>query len=203
MAMLRTLRGGITSILAALTLTACVAGQSIDFKYAADPATTVAAGQRISVIVDDQRPYVTNKDKDPAFIGHYRAGFGNMWTVTTVNDRPLSQVMQDDLTMALTAQGFKTAAAGKGVKAIKVTILDWNFDTYINGKFWYELAVEVTGTDGRQMAKQVLKDKVTIEGSMLTGARFAFEDEMPKIYGKIMRQITRTDPALARAISAR
>ncbi len=201
--MLRTLRGGITSILAALTLTACVAGQSIDFKYAADPATTVAAGQRISVIVDDQRPYVTNKDKDPAFIGHYRAGFGNMWTVTTVNDRPLSQVMQDDLTMALTAQGFKTAAAGKGVKAIKVTILDWNFDTYINGKFWYELAVEVTGTDGRQMAKQVLKDKVTIEGSMLTGARFAFEDEMPKIYGKIMRQITRTDPALARAISAR
>ncbi len=201
--MLAALRRGMICVLSMAALTACVAGQSIDFKYAADPATNVAAGQRVAVTVDDQRPYVTNKDKDPAFIGHYRAGFGNMWTVTTVNDRPLAQVMQDDLTLALTAQGFKTTAAGKGVKAIKVAILDWNFDTYINGKFWYELAVEVTGTDGRQLAKQVLKDKVTIEGSMLTGARFAFEDEMPKIYGKIMRQITRTDPTLSKAISAR
>jgi hypothetical protein len=182
-----------------LTLSACVAGQSIDFKYA--PAADVAKvrERQVSVAVDDRRPYVVSGEKAKAYIGHYRAGFGNTWAVTTLGDRPLAEVMQGDLNTLLAAKGFKTASAGK---TLAVTVRDWNFDTYINGKFWYEIGVQVKKADGTVAASQVFTDQVIINGNIMTGARFAFEDEMPKVYAKIMRRIVEGDTGIRTALEA-
>ena len=179
-------------LLAAASLSACVAGQSIDFKYQPEAGADMVKAATVAVQVDEDRTYVKGASKPPAFIGHYRAGFGNMWEVTTAGDRPFASVMQDDLAADLKAQGYQVVPKEQGAVArMRVAIRDWNFDTYLNGKFWYDLAVDVFGADGKLSVSRTYKESVVIKGNVLTGAKYAFEDEMPKLYAAILRRFAR------------
>lgn len=189
-------------LLGVLALSGCVAGQSIDFKYAPPADAAKVVGPALSVSVDDRRPYVTNGDKTRAYIGHYRAGFGNTWPVTTEGDRPLADLLQGDLIVLLKAKGLQADSAVNG-RTLSVAVIDWNFDTYINGKFWYELVVSIRQADGTVLARQNFKDTVVINGSVLTGAKYAFEAEMPKIYARVLRRIVEEDPAIQSALAER
>lgn len=191
-------------LLAAASVSACVAGQSIDFKYQPEAAGMAAAGATVAVQVEDARPFVVNKDKREAYIGHYRAGFGNTWDVTTLNDRPLRDVLKDDISADLKSQGYSVAGPGQpGAGLLRVIVRDWNFDTYLNGDFWYELAVEATRPNGPQPVMRVVKDRVHIKGDVLTGARFAFERELPKHYSALLRRFLREDAEIQATLKGR
>ncbi|HXP98233.1 MAG TPA: hypothetical protein VN809_16080 [Telmatospirillum sp.] len=186
----------IAAVSAAATLSACVAGQSIDLKYQ-EPVNKVAVqGNTVSVQVKDERPYVTNADKTPYYIGHYRAGFGNTWDVTTEGKKPLADLMTRDLGSELTSMGFQVAPADRSKSQIEVLIREWNFDTYINGKFWYLVEVNAKSAGGMVLSQKTLKDQIVIEGDVVTGAKYAFEEEMPKIYNRILRAMIRDNSAL-------
>jgi hypothetical protein len=189
--------------LGVLVLNACVAGQSIDFKYAPPADAAKVSGPALSVNVEDRRPYVTTGEKTRAYIGHYRAGFGNTWAVTTQGDRPLAELLQGDLVALLKAKGLQADNAGVAGRTLSVAVLDWNFDTYINGKFWYELAISIKQADGTVVARQTFKDQVVIQGNVLTGAKYAFEDEMPKVYARILRRIVEEDATIQSALAGR
>ena len=196
------LRNFFTILITVFGLSACVACQSIDLKYAADSTQKVGNGTPIAVQVKDERPYVQNKNKTPDYIGSYRAGFGNKWDVSTKHDLPLAQIMEKDLTQELTDSGFAVKSFDAAVKKVQVLIKDWNFDTYINGRFTYAIDVNAIGDSGSPISHKTLHDEVVIEGNLMTGAKSAFEEEIPKIYNKILRQIISDDSALVSALQA-
>ena len=110
----------------------------------------------------------------------------------------LAEQFKNDLRKELTALGFNVSSASRH---LKVKILDYNFDTYTNGKFWYEIQVEVFESD-KILAHQTLKDSHVIKGSVWTGAKSAFEKEVPKLYASLIKKIVRDNPEVLTALNS-
>jgi len=178
-----------------LILGGCVVGQDISMDYS---GRTVAVDEAntVRVAVADERPFIKNGDKDPWYIGKYRAGFGNPWDVTTENDVPLAEVVADDLADALREEGFATVTSAES-RVLDVKIDDWNFDGYQNGRFWYDLDVTVYTGDGRTVANERFADEIVIKGTLLSGAKGGFERDMPGIYREIVAAVVTDNEILS------
>ena len=188
-------------VVSVLLLTGCVAGQSIKLDYAPAPAME-KLGIRVQVTSDDQRDFVVNGNKQPNYIGHYRAGFGNTWDVTTENKQPLANNLRRDVANDLTALGFDIVDKD-AARILKIVIHDWNFDAYTNGKLWYQIHVSVESPAGEVLAASDLEDTVVIQGSVWTGAKSAFEREVPKIYQTVVGNIARNNKQVLTALKSK
>lgn len=193
----------IHAVIAFVALAGCVVGQSLPTAYtppaAAQPAV---AGKAVSVqvaVVDD-RAYVKNGDKPPHYVGKYRAGFGNPWNVYTENDEPLASILQRDLSAELRALGYEARQVAPADRRLDISILDWNFDGYQNGKMWYELAATVRDATGNVVATDTVRDESTIKGTFWMGAKGGFEREMPKLYAAAVARLVRDNPAISAAL---
>ena len=175
------------ALLAVLTLSGCVVGQKLEMDYTA-AARDVQEENSVRVSVTDDRPYVVSGDKKPWYVGKYRAGFGIPWDVTTDNNQPLAQMVAEDVEQALRAKGFAIAAQTPN-RTLSISILDWNFDGYQDGRFWYELQVQVSDAAGTIVTSETLKKATVIEGTFWAGAKGGFEKQMPGIYEGIIRSI--------------
>jgi hypothetical protein len=181
-------------------LSGCVAGQNIRMTYEPSPETAAAQDVAVSVQVSDDRPFVTSGNKPPSYIGHYRGGFGNTWDVNTLGMEPLAEMIQRDLGEDLQSMGFTLVPPEDSMRVVKVSIADWNFDTYINGKFWYDIRVRALDGAGKQLSEIRLQDTAVIEGSFWVGAKYAFEREMPILYRSIIRKMIREAPSMMAAL---
>ena len=180
-------------------LAGCVAGQSIELGY--EPASqSVKTTAPAAVTVKDQRPYVTSGDKDPWYLGHYRAGFGNPWDVSNYKKVPLAEQMQSDLRKELLALGFSDGARGSA-KQVAVTIREWNFDAAVNARIWYDIQVNVLAADGSELSSATVKNERVVNGNVMTGAKSAMEDQLPVIYGEVIRQLVRDNPGTLSALT--
>lgn len=181
-------------------LTGCVAGQEIALHY--DPAPPVAGydghGIPVSVSVVDARPYVTNQDKDASYLGHYRAGFGNPWDVTNLNEYPLADQLAADLSHELKTLGYAVVGIGPG-KAILVTVHDFNFNAMKNGRFWYRINIKVSH-DRLTLAESTIKDTAIIPGNIWVGVKYDMEREIPAYYDQIIRALIRANPVVMKAL---
>ena len=83
---------------------ACVAGQKVDTTYSPEPESVATDQGAVTLSVTDQREYVLSGDKDPSYIGKFRAGFGNTWDVKTEGQVPLAQLVAKDLGADLEAE---------------------------------------------------------------------------------------------------
>ena len=183
-----------------LFLSGCVAGQHIQLSYNPPPAEMkVNSAKTIKVAVKDAREYVLNKDKSPSYIGHYRAGYGNTWDVTTDGKVALADKFAGDIKNELTSLGFSLNDTSPD-RTLEVNIVEYNFDAYMNGKMWYEIKVRALDKAGNSLAESVLKDKVVIEGSVWVGAKYAFEQKVPVIYGDIVKNIVRNNKQVMEAL---
>lgn len=200
---MRTLLKLLSLVLSPLVLAGCVAGQSLQTTYQAPEAEVQATGPSVALKVTEDRPYVTSGDKPPYFIGKYRAGFGNPWDVSTENNEPLVDILRRDLAIELAALGHPVKDAIPADRQLIVSIRDWNFDGYQNGKFWYELAVSVQSGTGEVLASSIVKDNIGITGNLWTGAKGGFERDMPKIYPEVIRKTIRGNPEISSALAAR
>ena len=105
--------------------------------------------------------------------------------------RALAEQFKTDIAAELKAQGIKTVASGE--RKIQVDIKNWNFDTYQNGKIWYELAVAVTDGGGSVLATTTIKGEKVIRGSFWTGPAGAFKRQVPVVYSAIIKEILGKD----------
>lgn len=187
---------GLVSLL--ITLGGCVAGQTLRIDYTAEPGGGPAGGGPVTTEVSDKRPYVASGEKKPSYLGKYRGGFGNTFDVHAESNIALAAMMTRDLNAELTALGFKVANGAP--RRLAVTVVEWNFDSYVNATVWYEIQVAVRDASGKTLAQATLKDQTTVEGSAWVGPKYAVEKEMPKIYAGIIRKIVRDNPAVRRAL---
>jgi hypothetical protein len=166
--------------------------------YTASPSA-VTEPNSVSVSVVDARPYVVNGDKDPSFIGKYRAGLGNPWDVSTENNVPLAELLAADVEEAVRSLGFGTQPTDSD-RFLIVYIRDWNFDAYVDGRFWYELDVEVMDADNAVIASSKVKDAKHIDGSFWTGAKSAFEEQMPGFYKEVVAGVVTDNKEVQQAL---
>ena len=185
-------------VAAVALLSGCVAGQSIKLSYTPDPAVNSPATEPVTLVVRDQREYVTNRDKDPWYLGHYRAGFGNTWDVANYGKAPLEDQFRSDLHRELQTLGFTGDAASQNT--LTISIREWNFDAATNGRLWYEIRVAVTDRSGRVTAESTIKDQRIIRGSAMTGAKSAMEREVPEIYRDVIRALVRNNATVLAAL---
>ena len=184
---------------AALVLSGCVAGQTLNYDYKPTVAVGKANGE-VNIVVRDERIYVKDGDKGPDYVGHYRAGFGNTWDVTTKGGTAFAEILARDLREEIASLGFTN---GKGSRTLQVDIRDWNMDTYMNAKFWYELLVAVIDPDGKAIIPpQTLKEEKRIEGSFWVGPKYAVEKQMPVLYDQVLQAIVRSNPEVLNALRA-
>jgi hypothetical protein len=188
--------------LAALTLAGCVAGQSLPTTYMPAPPTEPITDANVSVkvTITDDRAYVKSGDKPPHYIGKYRAGFGNPWNVYTENDEPLASVLARDLATDLAALGYSVNPVASPDRAILVSIREWNFDGYQNGKMWYELHAVVEDATGNVVATDTVRDETAIKGTLWMGAKGGFEREMPKLYSAAVTRLARDNRVVSAAL---
>jgi len=192
----------VTLVLAPLALAGCVAGQSLETGYEAQPAAVPASGTSVVLRVTEDRPYVKSGDKAPYYVGKYRAGFGNPWDVSTKDNVPLVDILRGDITEELAGLGHPVKDATPADRQIAVSIRDWNFDGYQNGEFWYDLLVTVQAADGAVLATSVVKDRVGITGTLWEGAKGGFERDMPKLYPQVIRKLVRENAEISAALKA-
>jgi uncharacterized lipoprotein YmbA len=188
----------ILPILIALVLTGCVAGQEIALHYQPQPALSQVSDTPVSVSVVDKRRYITNNDKDPSYIGHYRGAYGNTWDVTNLNEMPLADQLTQDISKELATLGYRVVGQGFG-KSILVTINDFNFDAMLNGRFWYDCNIKVKD-NGRLLSDSTVTDSVVISGSFWVGAKYDMEQEVPQYYDMLVRGLIRANKQTMQAL---
>ncbi len=188
------------AIFAPLVLAGCVVGQSISGGYVPTASAVAPAGQEVQLVVTDDRAAVKSGDKAVHYVGRYRGGFGNPFDVSTPNKEPLATVLARDLTAELAALGYRAGAAG-APRSLKVSIVEWNFDGYQNGKFWYDLDVRVLDAAGQSLARKRVSGNHYIEGSLWTGAKGGFEKNYPAFYAQAVGKVVREDAEVRAALA--
>jgi uncharacterized lipoprotein YajG len=186
-----------------LALSGCVAGQSLQTTYtppAPGATTETKAKAAVQVVVTDDRPYVKNGEKPPHYIGKYRAGFGNPWNVYTENDEPLATVLARDLAAELGSLGYAVKSGAPIDRKLALSIKEWNFDGYQNGKMWYQLEATVHDATGKVIATEMVGDETKIKGTFWMGAKGGFEKEMPKLYAAAVTKVVRENPDISAAL---
>ncbi len=135
----------------------------------------------VSVGVHDQRPYVTNGEKSPTYVGTARAGFGNPWNVNTESDKPLANdiatavvsgfihVGTQTKTVALPISDDHQAALEKlkrlGTKRIVIiTLREWRSDTYKSAGFFIDAILRVYDGEGKELASSTVSHKNIASG---------------------------------------
>jgi len=188
------------AVFACSLLTGCAAGQKIMLKYTPEASSKVGNSQKISVSVQDQRPFVKDKTKSPTYLGHFRSNAGIPWAVSNAGNMTLAGQFEEDLISELNALGFSAVTSG-AAKTLKVEIIDYNFDAYNNGKFWYKLNVLVLDSSGATLVQTSLKETKIIAGCSGWIDQFAaFKEEMPKLHAQIIRKIVRDNEKVLSAL---
>jgi hypothetical protein len=193
------IKNALTLITAAWLLTGCVAGQYLKMDHTPTERAQASNNNAVQVAVEDNRSYVIDRSKRDYYIGRYRAGFGNTWDVTTFKKVPLKEQIKTDIAEELTNMGFSPSKAGK---QLYISILEWNFDGYQNGRFWYEISVEVRDPQGKVLATSKLADEHIIRGTVMSGAKGGFEREMPGHYEEIIDSLIRSNPEILNALKS-
>lgn len=186
---------------AALVLAGCVVGQELDFEYEASAMHAVGDGSAVTLNVTDDRPYVTSGDKPPYYIGQYRAGFGIPYDVSTDGDQPLAEVIDRDLRKELLSLGFEPTTGEAALTTLAVSIQDWDFDTYQNGTFDYDIQVQVLRGE-EVIASQQAKDSVYVKGSAWSGGKGGFEKAMPDMYRGAIQSIIQNNAEILDALTS-
>ena len=190
---------GAFPLVSILFLGGCVAGQTIGLDYSPEGARSSSRNVSVNVSVADSRAYVADGSKNGVYIGTYRGGFGNTFDVKSGSGEPLATIVKRDLSADLKALGFDVTE-GNAARKVRVTINEWKFDAYTSATYWYDITVAILDAQNRALKQNTLKDSVSIEGSVMTGAKSAVEREVPKLYREVIRKMVRENSDLLRAL---
>lgn len=177
----------------------CVANQTIALSYYPDAHEKIISSYTVKSEVVDERLFIKDGNKSPSYLGHFRASFGNTWDVTTTGRVALAKQFAIDILKELKALGFKIDSLA-GDRMLKVDILKYNFDAYINGKFWYKIRITVLDSAKKTLAESIIEDTHIIKGSTWVGPAGAFKKELPEIYQGIIEKIIRENDVIVKAL---
>jgi len=180
----------VLTLLSLSLFTGCVANQKLLYSYSPMEANDKKINGPVEVSVKDEREFIVNGNKDASYVGHFRAGFGNTWDVKTKGEIALAEQFQTDLQKELAALGASNQSPDSK-KILHLTIVQYNFDAYINGRFFYKFLVSVSDANDQLLAEDVIENEEIILGSFWLGPVGAFKSQMPILHAGIIRKLVR------------
>lgn len=195
----------VLTLVALWVLTGCAVGNKHAFNYVPAERSDVGNGRVVLLFaVDDQREYVVSGDEAPNFVGEQRNGYGMPFNVTTADNRPFAQIVQETVQRDLEAAGFRVTASndkgGSNVssaartanagRALMVVMREFKSDTFNNINFDYDFEAVVYDADGKELAREKLSGEEVIPGSLMNPPKAARQKVPEQFYGKIHALIT-------------
>lgn len=182
-------------------LMGCVAGQHVKLNHI---PSSVAQETRIAINIEvkDQRDAVVKGHWGRDRIGAYRAGFGNKWDVTTFKNRALADLIKEDLSEDARSLGYQVVENGQEQKWLRVAITTWDFDGYIDTRFWYAFTIEVLNHAGEVLAKDAIEGEKIMHGNAMTGAKSGVQRDLPKIYSGLIEDLLRNNIKIRKSIDS-
>lgn len=175
-----------TKTLAALwlicwTVAGCAFGRTQDYLLS-QPTLPYSGQALLAVGVQDQRPYILNRDKGENFVGLQRGGYGNPFDVRTASGLPLAKDMTTVLVRALAHSGATVTAlnisptmsreeilrlcqAQHADKALLLSLYEWKADTAARTRGLYDIEMEVFNAQGEVLAKKRVQGTDDLGGS--------------------------------------
>lgn len=209
-----TTSGKIAVLLFAMTLSGCAVGQTFHYH---DTTLEVKASGSTSVAVAsvDNRPYVKAAEKDPAYVGNLRGGFGNPFNVTTESGRPLADDMTSVICASLKSKGFGCTPVAIAVnepesqiksklqatnadRLMLLNIVEWMSSTYTNTGLVYDIQLTEMSRDGAVLAEKKLKGEDELGGSFISPPAHA-KEAVPKAYKAKLESLL-NDPTVVNAL---
>lgn len=184
----------------------CVVGQSFQFNYQ-PPKDAANVGQGKTVVllpVADERSYVVSKDEPVNFVGELRNGYGMPFNVTTSDNRPFAQVVEESVQRDLEAAGYRVtrAATPSGPsRALSVTMKDFMSNTNINIDVVWDFAVRVLDGSGNTLVEEKDSGEQALEGSFMNPVKASKQKVPPFFYTLIHRMVT-GNPKIVQALNS-
>ncbi|HLA70109.1 MAG TPA: hypothetical protein VK624_01280 [Steroidobacteraceae bacterium] len=158
------------------------------------------ASRPFNLVVTDLRPYVTHAKKNPFYLGIIRSGYGIPSDVFNKKKLSLANQMKGDMRQELLSLGL-VESPGPASPQVLVRIHDWNFDSAVSSRFWYDVEVSVTGPDGKPLATNRVKDTKIIDNTnVFKGGIPAMKKAMPAFYAELIHKLIRDDPPMLTAL---
>ena len=168
----------------------------------------------LTVGVQDHRPYITNHDKEPNFVGLQRGGYGNTFDVTTQSGMALSQdflkvivtafqlnnIQVDPITIPTQMtrdQALALLLPKTQNKALLVTIEDWKSDTYNNTALHYKVILDVLNKSGDLLGRSQVVGTDDLGGSFWNPPSHA-RQAVPQAYKRKLEALL-NDPSILAA----
>ncbi|MBI3505298.1 MAG: hypothetical protein HY059_10675 [Proteobacteria bacterium] len=196
-----------------LSLGACAVGNQHD--YSGTPQLALQSAASTAVGVQDQRPYVVDKDKAGNFSGLSRGGFGNPFNVTTLSGNTLAADFSTAVVTALKGKGVDTAEVpvppgqllsqthqallnvGRD-RSLLIGIREWKSDTYMATVLLYDLNAMVFDKGGRLLAENTLVGHDSLGGSAMNPPGHAKEAVPPAFRATLAKLLN--DPKILAAL---
>lgn len=181
-------------------LSGCASRWDVALDYSPEPLELPGlASKTFSIEVVDQRHFVVTQGKHPSYLGKYKGPVGDAWDVRTDDGVALAEHLRTDLREELQAlQMIESASAP--AKRVRVHILDWNFSANVDARYWYTVDISVSDADGRQIGSSVLREDKIVDGSVLNGAKWSLEEDVPELYDALVQKLVRENPDVLAAL---
>lgn len=188
---------------AAITLTGCASLLPVE---QSSPEVSVSP---ISIAVLDERPYVLDHDKKPAFEGIIRSSFGIPGSHNTGTGEALSDYLGSRIEYAFNTNGvdvtrYQTQVGvsesdllntlkADGRKSVLLSLNEWKYDWHpITDNSWYNVDITVLDKNGTTLATKHFEGEEDIPSGnipneilMLYKGRFEMIFSDPVIYGAL------------------
>lgn len=160
---------GVGVLLAVVLISGCTASYDLTkSKF----ATQLKGSGKLAIAVQDQRSFIVDKTKPPAYIGQHPNGGGIMRDAVTRSGKPLAEDMSAILSPSFVANGFqvtrfaiptsadnpgdvvKQQAAGGYDKIIVLTINKFRSDSWVEVELQWDLKMSVYDGKGELLAEK-------------------------------------------------
>lgn len=163
----------ISSLMVVGLLQGCAIGYKYDYS-ASRPEIRPNKSVLLAVGVQDKRAQVLSHKRDPDFVGVLRSTLGIPFQVSTESGKSLAEDMTDSIESSIEkyhgkvtpifmeptesrGEALHQAKAHGADKCLIFTLRDWQTDTYINTRLYYEVEAEVTDLGGKVLAEKKIK----------------------------------------------
>ncbi|QUM76276.1 hypothetical protein HWV00_08625 [Moritella sp. 24] len=165
----------------------------------------------ISIAVLDKRAYVVDSDKEPAFEGIIRSGFGIPYSYYTTTKEPMSVYLTNRLSAGFDKKGIKASVvnteptmsvdkvvgslAKDDLKSVLFVLNEWKYDFHtFTDNSWYDMDVIIVDKLGnKKIVKNFKGENDVPDGSLIS-------NEMQLIYKQRFEKVF-ADPEVRLAFS--
>lgn len=192
--------------------TGCVVGNKYAFDYKPSTMPNVGSGATVVLMQPaDLRPYIVAGEEPKTFVGEMRNGYGMPFNVTTADERPFAEVVEEIIARDLTAAGFNVVRGGAGQpdqipaalsaknarRGLYIAIRELNANTFTNIDVEWDLDAAVYDRSGKVVHTNKVKGKETLAGSLMNPVK-ASKQKVPEfIYQKVHELIAGVTSALS------